>query len=70
MTQGINIECIDINDAAKKLCVDRSTIHRWRKKYPDFPQPMEFGPRTIRFKVDELIAWMEKHRVSYSQSQP
>lgn len=38
------------------------------KKYPNFPQPMELGPRTIRFKVDALVQWMEKHRVTIDNS--
>ena len=43
---------------AKLLGVHPSTVWRWRKSRPGFPQPVQFGPNTVRFKLVDVEAWM------------
>lgn len=43
--------------AAKFLGIGRSTLYKWAKERPGFPQPIKLGTRTTVFRLDELAAW-------------
>jgi prophage regulatory protein len=45
------------SSAAEFLGIGRSTLYKWAKERPEFPQPIKLGTRTTVFKLDELIAW-------------
>lgn len=32
-------------------------------KEPDFPQPIDLGGRCIRYRLSEVMAWAEAHRL-------
>jgi prophage regulatory protein len=42
-----------VQDVAKRLGVDRSTIWRWVSE-GNFPEPYRFGPSTVRWHEEEL----------------
>lgn len=39
--------------------IGNSTLWRWVKERPNFPQPMKLGPRVTVFSLDGLIAWRD-----------
>jgi prophage regulatory protein len=47
------------NGAAKFLGIGRSTLYKWAKERPEFPQPIKLGTRTTVFRLDELAAWRD-----------
>ena len=48
---------LSVKEVAKRYGVDPSTIWRWSRKKPAFPDPHKFGPQTIRWKITDLEAW-------------
>lgn len=40
--------------------VARNTIYRWIKDC-NFPKPIRFGPKSVRWSLDSLVAWEEHH---------
>lgn len=47
-----------ISHIARMLKVSRVSVHRWLKKYPDFPSPLPeaiYGPRT--WDLSEVLDW-------------
>lgn len=42
---------------AARYNVHRSTPWRWKKFYPDFPEPVRLGPQTTRWKLSDIEAW-------------
>ena len=49
---------IDRERLAEALNVSLSTLDRWRKD-PTFPSE-NWGPRTIRFQVGEVVKWLRQ----------
>jgi prophage regulatory protein len=47
------------NGAAKFLGIGRSTLYKWAKERPDFPQPIKLGTRTTVWPADQLTAWRD-----------
>lgn len=44
---------------AAELGVSRPTLWRWRKTIPNFPQPIRVGPRAVRYRRADLVAFVE-----------
>lgn len=42
---------------AARYCVHRSTIWRWVKSEPGFPQPIALSPGGSRWKLSEILQW-------------
>jgi predicted DNA-binding transcriptional regulator AlpA len=49
-------------EAAAFLGVSRRTLHGYRTKKPDFPQPVVLSFNNIRWRRQALIVWMEAQR--------
>ena len=37
----------------------RATLFKWCDESPDFPQRIQLGPRAVRWRRDELLAWLD-----------
>lgn len=37
------------------------TIERWRKKFNDFPEPLDPYAKTLAFPTDKIVSWKIKH---------
>ncbi|MEQ1609877.1 MAG: AlpA family phage regulatory protein [Hyphomonadaceae bacterium] len=42
--------------------IPRSTQYHYLKTDPTFPRPFKISPRCVRFKVDEVEAWIASRR--------
>ena len=40
--------------------IGNTTLYRWLREGL-FPQPIRYGPRTIRWRETDLIKWEKKH---------
>jgi predicted DNA-binding transcriptional regulator AlpA len=49
---------VDVNGVAALLGVGLRTVHKLRHE-PEFPQPVALGARATRWKVAEVVAWVE-----------
>ena len=47
----------------KKLRVSRSTLLRWIE-IGAFPKPLAIGPRTLRWRAEEVESWLDSRPVS------
>ncbi len=48
-------------EIAQRLGVNRSqTIHVWRRRYPDFPQPVVHLQQALVFSWAEVEAWASR----------
>lgn len=48
------------------LSVSEATVDRWLRTDPSFPQPRRLGPGTIRWRRDEVMAFIrDLPRVEY-----
>lgn len=53
-------------DVCKIFAISRSTLHRWVRDDPSFPQPQRFAGSTIRWREDEVVAYIANcPRVEY-----
>lgn len=48
-----------MREVCTELRVSESTLRRWIHK-GDFPSPKKVGPRTVRFRVDEIREWLSR----------
>ncbi len=48
------LKYVNIKQVAERYGVDTSTVWRWRKAKPEFPQPHRFGPQTLRWSLADL----------------
>lgn len=51
-----------IKDLCDTFGRTRETIRSWRKKYRDFPEPVLWGGRELRFDKIEINEWWNKHK--------
>ena len=51
-----DMEYVTIKDLCAKYGVNRTTIWRWQQKQ-GFPDPVRFGPQTVRWKMADVTAW-------------
>jgi prophage regulatory protein len=56
---------IRLVDVCRFLSISRSTVYK-RLSERSFPEPVHLGPRTVRWRVDDIEAW----RDAYSPTQP
>lgn len=45
-------------DLEVSYAIPRSTVYYRMKTDPSFPKPIRMGPRCVRFKADEVEAWI------------
>jgi predicted DNA-binding transcriptional regulator AlpA len=55
-------QLVTIGDVARQAKVCRTTIWRYRRRFPDFPSPVIFQDNTIRFVQSEINEWMLSHK--------
>lgn len=48
---------LNVKQVAARYGVHTATIWRWRAELVGFPQPVQFGPQTIRWSVQSLEEW-------------
>ena len=58
MTNEITLLMTD-KEVAAAMNVSRPTLWRWRKKVPNFPQPIKIGPRAVRYRRADIVAFVE-----------
>ena len=54
-------EQLSASDIADLAGVSPSAVSNWRKRYHDFPQPIEHSGRWLRYRSDQVRAWLETH---------
>lgn len=37
------------------------TLERWRKRYADFPEPIDPYAKTLSFPTDKIVSWKVEH---------
>jgi hypothetical protein len=52
---------ITLTDLARLAGVGRNAVSNWRRREPDFPEPVDAAARRPRFSLDELERWAERH---------
>lgn len=52
---------ITLTDLARLAGVGRNAVSNWRRREPDFPEPVDASVRRPRFSLPELEAWAERH---------
>lgn len=50
--------------AAESIGVSLASLYRLRAKDPTFPKPFKLTAGCVRFRADELDAWLESKRQS------
>jgi len=50
---------ISVAEVAELVCVDVSTLYRWKKTDIDFPKPIQLSYRAIIYRTEEVINWIE-----------
>jgi predicted DNA-binding transcriptional regulator AlpA len=56
-------------DAARVLSVSERKFHALRQT-PGFPQPLELGPRCLRWRVSDLEGWLHACPTIGAQAEP
>lgn len=51
---------IRLGDVCRFLGISRSTVYK-RLSERSFPEPARLGPRTVRWRVDDIEAWRDAH---------
>ncbi|UNP89645.1 helix-turn-helix domain-containing protein [Aeromonas encheleia] len=46
-------------ETAVEFGISRPTLWRWRKTVPNFPQPIKVGPRAVRYRRADIVAFIE-----------
>jgi type I restriction-modification system DNA methylase subunit/predicted DNA-binding transcriptional regulator AlpA len=52
---------ISLTDVAKMGRVSRPAVSNWRRRYEDFPQPVQETGATSLFRLAEVERWMRRH---------
>jgi hypothetical protein len=52
---------VSLADAAKMAGVTRPAVSNWRRRYEDFPEPVEETGTTSLFRLADLSRWMHEH---------
>ena len=58
------MQLITTIEATERYRLSRSSIWRYRRRYPDFPRPIELNGFHLRWPVEELDVWFSSHRES------
>lgn len=66
-TRGTSVSAIQDNETllskkevASLLGISINTVDNYRKDKPDFPEHLQFGPQTIRWRHAEIIEWRDR----------
>lgn len=57
-------------DAAKILCIGKSTLWNWVNSLPELPRPYRVGGRVTLWSVKELEAFVQAGRVPFGVHLP
>ena len=60
-------QLLTVNEIAKRLNVGRATVYTLKKRFPDFPQPIQLGPQSPRWRPADMEVWIETHRSTVTQ---
>jgi len=60
------MQLITTHEATERYRLSRSTIWRYRRRYSDFPKPVELNGFHLRWPIAELDAWFSCHRENAS----
>ena len=60
-TLGEGQTLVSLADAAKMAGVTRPAVSNWRRRYSDFPEPVEETGTTSLFRLADLSQWMHRH---------
>lgn len=52
---------IDAKTLGQWLGISRTTLWRWRRERPGFPQPVRLGPNSVRYSLRLVEAWIAQH---------
>lgn len=47
-----------------------ATLNRRLESNPDFPRPLVFGPRTLRFRRPEILAYIKTRERAFATERP
>mgnify|MGYP003143708400 CR=1 FL=1 len=53
---------LTISDLQELLSISRTQLYKIRKKYDDFPRPVDLGERTLRWKIGDIQEWINKQQ--------
>lgn len=60
------LRLIDMRELCRLLGTSKSSVERWLRSDPDFPQPRRLGPGSVRWRLDKVLAFIERlHCVAY-----
>ena len=51
---------LPIQEVCKRYAVGRTTVYDWRNS-GIIPPPYKLGPKLVRWKLSELVAWEEQN---------
>lgn len=67
---ALGILMVDVKDVAAACSIGVSTVWRLVKSDPNFPQPIYFGPKVARFKVEDVRRWVNQLEAGKNTDQP
>lgn len=54
------------HEVCRLIGISRSTLNRWVREDPEFPQPQRYGTSTVRWRADEVAAYISSRpRIEY-----
>ena len=53
---------VTVSDIADRLLVRSATVHQWRQRHQDFPQPVQHFENVPVWDWDEIKVWATKTR--------
>jgi type I restriction-modification system DNA methylase subunit/predicted DNA-binding transcriptional regulator AlpA len=59
-------ETLTVGEIAKMTGKQPSAVSNWRTRHADFPRPLPTGASVDVFSLQEVTAWLEKHKRSYT----
>jgi hypothetical protein len=65
MTSDVTIAALDI---ARVAGVGRAAVSNWRRRYPDFPQPVGGTTSSPLFSLDQVESWLDEHGKAFRLS--
>lgn len=51
---------VGITELAEQLGVDRTTVHQWRHRYKDFPEPVAVLTQAHVYVMSDVVEWAVK----------
>jgi predicted DNA-binding transcriptional regulator AlpA len=63
-TKGIPYSNLTAQEVAEFLRCSRATVDRMSRYDPDFPKPMKFGKALVRYRRDEIVAFLDRCRTN------